>query len=102
MQLTGKDRRFLRALGNPLRPVVWIGKEGLTGAVLHAIEDAHRGSELIKVKILEISDHDRKAIAAEIVTKSRSLLAGMVGGTILLYRRDPEKPKLVLPSRGGA
>ncbi len=100
MQLTGKDRRYLRSLGNPLRPTVWIGKEGLTPAVLRTIDDAHRGSELIKIKILELADHDRKAIAEAITKGSTSLLAGMVGGTILLYRRDKEKPRIVLPSSG--
>ena len=99
MQLTGKDKRHLRSLGNQLRPVVLIGKEGLTAAVLQSLDDAHRGSELVKVNILELGDHDRHAIAESIATQSASLVAGMVGGTILLYRRDKEKPRIELPSR---
>lgn len=102
MQLSGKDRRYLRSLGNQLRATVWIGKEGLTPPVMRAIDDAHRGSELIKVKILELGDHDRKAIADAITKQSPSMLAGMVGGTILLYRRDKEKPRIVLPSSGAS
>jgi RNA-binding protein len=99
-QLTGKDRRYLRSLGNPLKPVVWIGKEGLTPAVRRSIDEAHRGSELIKVKLLDPADHDRKAIAAGIEQGSKSLVVGVVGGTFLLFRRDEKTPVIELPSVG--
>lgn len=100
MELTGKDRRYLRSLGNALKPVVWIGKEGLTPAVRRSIDESHRGAELIKVKILELGDHDRKAIAAEIEEVSGSSVVGLVGGTLLLYRRNRKKPLIELPSLG--
>ena len=54
--LTGKDKRHLRSLGNQMRPAVMIGQEGLTDAVFRAIDQAHRGNELIKLKILEPGD----------------------------------------------
>jgi RNA-binding protein len=81
--------------------MVWIGKEGLTAAVMQAIAEAHAHAELIKVKILEPEDHDRKAIAAELDRSSGSRVAGTVGGTILLYRRNAKKPVLTLPSTRG-
>ena len=99
MELTGKDRRYLRSLGNPLKPVVWIGKEGLTPAVRRSIEEAHQGSELIKVKLLDPADHDRKEIAAGLERDSKSVVVGMIGGTFLLYRRNEKKPVIELPSR---
>lgn len=99
MQLIGKDRRYLRSLGHSLKPVVWIGKEGLTPAVLRSIEDAHRGAELIKLKILDPAEQDRKAIATKIERGSKSNVVGMVGGILLLYRKDPEKPRIQLPGR---
>ncbi|MCA9757162.1 MAG: ribosome assembly RNA-binding protein YhbY [Candidatus Eisenbacteria bacterium] len=96
--LTGKDKRHLRSLGNQMRPAVMIGQEGLTDAVFRAIDQAHRGNELIKLKILEPGDVDRKAIARELDDRSDSQVVGMVGGTILLYRRKKE-PKILLPSK---
>ena len=98
MELTGKDRRYLRSLGNPLKPVVWIGKEGLTAAVRRSIDEAHQGSELIKLKILELGDHDRKEIASQIEEGTKSQVVGMVGGTLLLFRRNVKKPVIELPS----
>lgn len=98
MELTGKDRRYLRALGNPLKPVVWIGKEGLTSAVRRSIDEAHQGAELIKLKILELGDHDRKEIAAGIESCCGTSVVGMIGGTLLLYRKNHKKPVITLPS----
>ena len=99
--LTGKDRRALRAMGNPLRAVVYVGKEGVTDALLQSIGEAHARHELIKVKIVELAGHDRKDVAAQLEQRTDSQVVGMVGGTILLYRRDPESPKIVLPSESG-
>jgi len=102
MKLTGKDRRKLRSLGHALRPAVMIGREGLTAAVYDAVEKAHNGSELIKLKILEPGQVDRKAIAAELNEETRSEVVGMVGGVMLLYRRNRKAPEIKLPSEGNA
>ncbi len=99
MELTGKDRKYLRSLGHAQKPVVWIGKEGLTSAVRRSIDEAHQGAELIKLKILELGDHDRKGIAAEIESVCGTSVVGMVGGTLLLYRRNRKEPKIDLPSQ---
>ena len=51
MPLTGKQRQHLRALAHHLEPVVQIGHEGPTEAVLAQINEALEAHELIKVKI---------------------------------------------------
>ena len=48
-----KDKFRLRALANPLKPVVIIGKEGLTENIIVSINDVIRTHELIKVSILK-------------------------------------------------
>ena len=98
MQLTGKDRRFLRALGNPLKPTVMIGRDGPNEAVLAAIDDAHRTAELVKVRVLDTCDLHRREVAEQLDRDSRSVVVQPVGRTILLYRRHPEKPRISRPS----
>ena len=51
--LTGKQKRFLRAMGTSMDPVVFIGKEGLTPTVVTATKDAIKKRELIKVRVLQ-------------------------------------------------
>lgn len=99
--LTGKDRRALRAMGNQLKAMVYIGREGVTPSLLQSIDEAHAHHELIKVKIVELAGHDRKGVAAELETRSDSTVVGMVGGTMLLYRKDLDTPRIELPSERG-
>lgn len=97
--LDGKQRRHLRALGHALSPVVQVGKEGVTAALVAqagAQLDAH---ELIKVKVGEAAPEDRHATAERLAAETRSALAQVLGRTFLLYRPRKDKPAIVLPKR---
>jgi RNA-binding protein len=95
--LTGKQRRYLRALGHHLSPVVQVGQEGLTDAlVAQALVqlDAH---ELIKVKVGESSPLSRHAAADQLASATSSHLAQVLGRTFLLYKQNDEHPRIRLP-----
>lgn len=98
MELTGADRRSLRGLGNRLEATVFVGKDGVSDAVLAAIDEAHHGAELVKVRVLDTCPLHRKEVAALLEERSGSHLVQLLGRTVLLYRRDPETPKIPLPS----
>ncbi len=95
-QLTGKQARFLRGLGHHLQPVVMIGKESLSDAVLASIEEALATHELIKVKLQEGCLLDRREVATILAEKTGAAVAQVLGKTILLYRQG-EKAKINLP-----
>ncbi len=97
MALTGKQRRALRALGHGLTPVIQLGKGGISPALLGAVEEALVTHELIKIKVLDTADLDRHAAADELAGKTGSEVAQVLGNTILLYRADPEEPRITLP-----
>jgi len=97
MELTGKQRRFLRACGHHLQPVVQVGKEGVTEGVLGALDHALLDHELVKVRVLETSPEDRRAVAQLLARGCTAQVAGEVGRTVLLYRPHPEEPRLQLP-----
>lgn len=97
MSLSGKQRRALRALGHHLNPVVLIGKEGINDGVVSAAEQALIDHELIKVKVGEGSPLDRHEVAEELSGVTGSEVAQVLGRTILLFRRNEEKPKLEVP-----
>jgi RNA-binding protein len=96
MSLTGKQRRLLRALGHGLSPVVQLGKGGLSEPLVDAVDRALADHELIKVKLLETFDLDRHDAATELAGRTRSEVAQVLGRTILLYRPDPEDPRIEL------
>jgi RNA-binding protein len=96
--LTGRQARFLRGLGHHLNPVVLIGREGLTPALLAALDIALTSHELIKVKLQEGCPLDKKAAAEELAVQTGSAVAQILGKTILLYRPS-EKALIPLPKK---
>jgi RNA-binding protein len=93
----GSGIRYLRGLGHHLDPVVQIGKEGITDALVTATSDALRTHELIKVKVGSECPIDRKEAGPELAAKTGATLAQVLGRTLLLYKRHPSKPKIELP-----
>ena len=97
MELTGKQRRHLRALGHHLDAVVQIGHEGITDAIVAHASEQIRRHELVKVRVLESAPVDRREGAEELSARTGAALAQVLGRTFLLYLRDLEKPRIELP-----
>ena len=95
--LTGKQRRFLRALGHHKDPIVQVGKNGLTDAVTSAVDSALEQHELVKVRIGTECPDDREDVAEALAGALRAHVTQVIGRTILLYRRHPKEPKIKLP-----
>lgn len=95
--LTGAQRRHLRSLAHPLKPVVFIGEAGISDSVLRALDDALAAHELVKIRLRQ--PDDKKAAAKNLAEASRAALCGVVGHTVVLYRPDPTSPKIALPAR---
>jgi RNA-binding protein len=94
--LTGKQRRALRAMGHHLVAVVQVGHAGITPGVLAALEQALWDHELVKVKVASEAPGDRKAVAAELAEATGAELAQVLGRTLLLYKPNPDEPRIEL------
>ena len=91
-ELTDKFKRSLRGQAHRLKPVVQIGKEGLTDSVVAAVDSALLTHELIKVKLNQNSLEDKNDVAAGLSERLEALLVQRIGKTIILYReRTPEE-----------
>jgi RNA-binding protein len=100
--LTGFQKKYLRGLSHGLKPVVQIGREGVTEGIIRAVDADLFRHELIKIKFNNFKEKDQKeAISGEVTTKTGSELVGMIGHTVVLYRRqaDPEKRRIAVPER---
>jgi RNA-binding protein len=96
MPLTGKQRHHLRALAHHLDPVVQIGHDGVTGAVIAQIDAALAAHELIKVRIGSESPSPRGEAAEAIAEGTRSEIAQIIGRVVVVFRRRPKKAKVPL------
>ncbi len=95
-QLSTEQRKFLKAQGHGLKPVVMIGNAGLTEAVVLETDRALKAHELIKVRVL---GDDREAREAWFMELCEALDAAPVQhiGKLLLIYRPADKPKIILP-----
>jgi RNA-binding protein len=96
-ELTGKQRRYLRALGHHLVPVLHIGHEGLSDAVVAQTNAQLEAHELIKVKVGETSPVSRHDAASGLADATGAAVAQVLGRTFLLYRRRAHDSQLTLP-----
>lgn len=98
MELNPKQRAHLRSLAHHLKPVLHVGKEGVTSAAVRALEEAFHTRELIKVKVQEaapIGAREAGPIFAERIPGTHHVQT--IGRTVVLYRRHTEEPEIELP-----
>ncbi len=96
MDLTDTQRRHLRNLAHPRKPIVTIGRNGLTDAVLAELEQALTHHELVKIKV-NIGDRDaRNGTVQELCERTHAELVQRIGHVATLFRRNPDEPKITL------
>ena len=95
--LTGKQKSFLRSMGQKLEPVVMIGKEGVTPTVVQAAQEAIKKRELIKVRVLQNCMEEPEDAITMLAERADVNLVQIIGRNGLLFKRNYEKPKIELP-----
>ncbi|KLU66095.1 RNA-binding protein YhbY [Desulfosporosinus acididurans] len=95
--LKGKQKRYLRAMGNEMDPILQVGKGGIGENVVTQTNEALEARELIKGRVLQNCLEEPKSVAAELAEQTRSELVQVIGRNFLLYRPSKEKPLIVLP-----
>jgi RNA-binding protein len=96
--LTTKQLVYLRALAHPLRPLLRIGKEGLSASVERVVSQALAERELLKVKVLEAAPESARVLAAALAQRLEGVhVVQVVGRTFVLYRPRPDEPVITLP-----
>ena len=87
--LSGKQKRALRARAHHLDPVVSIGANGATDAVLAELEVALEDHELVKLRIAADDRRHRKRIVDDLCRRVRAELVQRIGHTATIYRKRP-------------
>ena len=93
MELTSKQRAQLRALGNPLEPIVHIGKGDLGDNLIRQADEALEARELIKCRVLETSEYTAREAAEALSKATRSEVIQVIGTKFILYRQSHKKDK---------
>jgi len=93
--MESKIRKKLEKRAHDLKPVVMIGKSGLTEEVLSALDEALTHHELIKIKFIDFKD-EKRSIMNKIAESTESDVISVIGNIGILFRqnRDPKKRKI--------
>ena len=95
--LSEKQKHHLRGLGHSLKPVVMIGNAGYTPAVRTELDLSLSRHELLKVRVSVGDRTARDALIEQLCADTAAQLVQRIGNIALLYRRNPDKPRLALP-----
>jgi len=96
MNLNNKQIQYLKGLAHSLKPVVLLGNNGLTEAVVAEIDFALNHHELIKIKI-PTDDRETKALIVEAICReTKATKVQVIGKTLVIFRQSDEK-KIRIP-----
>ena len=98
--LTSKQRAHLRGLAHSLKPLLHVGKEGVTVPTIRAARDAFNTRELVKVRVLDAAPEPARAVAQALAAEIEdAVVVQVVGRTAILYRPHPDAPVIRLPAK---
>jgi len=95
--ITKAQRQYLKGLANNIKPLVKVGKLGLTENILTSIDEVLTAHEIVKVDVLPQCEETASELSIQIASETHSELVSQLGRKIVLYRRNPEKSSIVLP-----
>ena len=101
MNVTGKQRAYLRKLANGIEPVFQIGKGGVTDVIVEQLGIALDARELIKVHILETALLDTKETCNMIAERLGAVPVQAIGSKFVLYKQSSKEKsrKIEIPGR---
>jgi RNA-binding protein len=97
LQMTTKQRAYLKGLAMTMDPIYQIGKSALTPEITEGVSEALEARELIKINVLKNCVEDPNEIARTLSERTHSEIVQVIGKKIVLYRESKEKKKIVLP-----
>jgi RNA-binding protein len=90
LPLSSKERAELRAEAHHLSPGVHVGHQGITPTLVHALDDALRTRELVKVQLSKNAQETPKALANRLAKEVDAEIVQVIGRTATFYRENPE------------
>jgi RNA-binding protein len=88
--MNSSDRAKLRSAANAIKACYYIGKDGITDAVLDGIEEALVSRELIKIGVQENCPVPAKEACTSVAESLDAEPVQVIGRKFVIYRRNKE------------
>lgn len=96
MAITSKQRAQLRGLASTADTILQIGKDGITDGVIESAAAALKARELIKCKVLENSMLSPREACDALCEACRAEPVQVIGTKFVIFKRNPNDPKIEL------
>lgn len=99
--LSPRQRQFLKAQAHHLKPTLYIGKAGVTEALLQELDQTLDALELLKIKLNQNTFEDEASVVDVLVRRLEGVEhVWTIGHTILIFRPSRTHPtRYPLPDR---
>jgi RNA-binding protein len=94
--LTSKQRAKLKGIASTTETILQVGKGGIGEPLVKQVDDALTARELIKLRVLETAPEEPSVLAQELAEATGSEVVQVIGRRLVLYRKNPKKPVLLL------
>lgn len=95
--LSNPQKNHLKTLAHSLKPIVIIGANGLSEAVLTEIDQALAHHELLKIRVNAADRDQRQSFINQISQTLQAELIQRIGHIATFYRPNPDESKISLP-----
>ena len=97
MDMTSKQRAYLKSLASNLTPIFNVGKASISPEMAAGIDEALEKRELIKISVLKNCFDEPIVIAQTLAERTHAQVVQVIGKKIVLYRPAKKDPKIKLP-----
>lgn len=97
MQLSERQKKHLRGLAHSRKPLVYVGKAGLSDGIARELDIALTAHELVKVGARLDDREEREQVLADLAERTSSSLVQRIGKIGVFYRASKDKPRIMLP-----
>lgn len=94
--LTSKQRAKLKSIATSTETILQVGKGGVGEQLVKQVDDALTAREIIKLRVLETAPEEPGTLAQELAEATESEVVQVIGRRLVLYRKNPKKPVIVL------
>ena len=94
--LTSKQRAGLRSMANTMETILYVGKDGVTDAIVKEAYDALEARELIKCAVQQNCELSAREALDELCEKLHAEPVQCIGRRFVMYRESNTNKKIEL------
>ena len=97
LEITSKQRAYLRSMCNTMQPILYIGKDGITDGTIKEAWDALEARELFKCSVQREAPLTAREACQALCERVHAAPVQCIGSKFSIYRPRRKDPTIVLP-----